>query len=233
MIHRTKDTFDSIKRLAEILQVNRGDDNLPGLFFRTINADLEKTDSLIDNLAHYVRVSTPKVKANTVHTLIEKVLKRYQPAFEAKRTKLIKRFERGLPETTVPDDRLDSILDSLLRYALGCLPFNGTFGILTRRSGPRQEDRKGASVNEDTSIEVLLVFTDYSKPSERSQRALGIPAYRRHEPTDLALLLTQETLFRSRGRMIFKTDEKKTRTMITLRLPLERRKIIYYSPAKQ
>ena len=233
MIHRTKDTFDSIKKLAEILQVNRGDETLPGLFFRTITADLEKTDSLIDTLSHYVRVSTPKIKANTVHTLIEKGLERYQPAFEAKRIKLIKRFERGLPETSVPDDGLDYVLDSLFRYALGCLPFNGTFGILTRRSGPRQEDRRGASVNEDGSIEILLVFTDHSKPSERSLRALGIPAYQRHEPTDLALLLTQETLFRSRGRMIFETDEKKTRTMITLRLPMERRRIISYSPAKQ
>ena len=50
--------------------------------------------------------ATPVKKTNTVHTLIEKALKKHQLTLEQKKVKIFKRLEGDLPETTVPDEHL-------------------------------------------------------------------------------------------------------------------------------
>ena len=79
-------------------------------------------------------------------------------------------------------------------------------------------------------IEILIVFTGYKKPVEQFETVLGIPAVQKEEAIELELRLIKEIIQKNRGMMKFEVNEKKPRTLISLKFPIERRKLIYYQP---
>ncbi|PIV20842.1 MAG: hypothetical protein COS40_10440, partial [Deltaproteobacteria bacterium CG03_land_8_20_14_0_80_45_14] len=79
-------------------------------------------------------------------------------------------------------------------------------------------------------IEILIVFTGYKKPVEQFETVLGIPAVQKEEAIELELRLIKEIIQKNSGMMKFEVNEKKPRTLISLKFPIERRKLIYYQP---
>jgi hypothetical protein len=55
-------------------------------------------------------------------------------------------------------------------------------------------------------------------------------AVQKEETLKLILQLVKEILQKNHGSMTYEVDPKKPRTLITLRFPIERRKVIYYEP---
>jgi signal transduction histidine kinase len=261
-----KNRLDAIKSSARMLQTRIGDKRVAEFFSQTIDSDVDKTDTFIRGLMNYVKASSPVKKTNTVQTLLERVFKKHQPALEQKKIRVFKRLEADLPETTVSDEHLWYILDSLLDYIVEGIPPFETVGIATRATGlgrkaPGEEPMEphghsplrptstssgatsrpnagafihghspwppAAGVNE-SHIEISLVSTGNSITQDQSWQRLGIPGLPVDEPTDLPLLLIKEMVVRNRGRIKFETSEDRSRTMITLTLPVERRKVFYY-----
>jgi hypothetical protein len=77
-------------------------------------------------------------------------------------------------------------------------------------------------------IEILIAYTGYRKPVEPFRSPLGISAHPKEKILDLALKLVDEIVQRNRGMMKFEEDEKKAKATISLRFPVERRKVVYY-----
>ena len=94
--------------------------------------DIEKIDMVLNGLINYIKLNTPIPKTDTVHHLIEEVLKKHQAKLEEKGIKLFKKFEKDLPETIVPDEQLKYILSSILQYALANISPNLSMGLSTR-----------------------------------------------------------------------------------------------------
>jgi hypothetical protein len=61
---------------------------------------------------------------------------------------------------------------------------------------------------------------------------LGIPTIQQEEAMELELRLIKEIVQKNRGRMRFEVNEKKPRTLISLKFLVERRKVIYYQLTK-
>jgi hypothetical protein len=80
-------------------------------------------------------------------------------------------------------------------------------------------------------IEILIVFTGYKKPFEQFETVLGIPALQKEEAIELELRLIKDIIQKNQGMMKLEVNEKKPRTVISLKFPTERRKLIYYQPA--
>jgi hypothetical protein len=57
---------------------------------------------------------------------------------------------------------------------------------------------------------------------------MGAQTLRKEEPLDLILRFVKEVVQRNQGMMRIEADEKKAKTFIFLRLPVERRKVVYY-----
>jgi hypothetical protein len=188
--------------------------------FSALDSQIEKTDSMLNGLLADVNIITPTPRENALHTLIDGVLKNHQSVFEKKRARLFKEFEKDLPETAVPGDRMKYILESLVQYAWGCLPLNGSCTIVTRFG-----EKEVTPGQRNDWIEVLLVYTDCSRPTEQSRWVSEIAPSRTKGPTDLEFLLAQDTLLRNRGSLSFEADEMARRTILTLRLPVERRRV--------
>jgi hypothetical protein len=70
----------------------------------------------------------------------------------------------------------------------------------------------------------------HHNPSEQSEKTSGTAHDPKEEAVQLILELAKEVIQKNRGTMSFQVDKKKPRTLITLKFPIERRKVIYYEP---
>jgi len=230
LVHRVKNPLVSIKTFTQLLREKFGDEEFREYFYRIVTEDIEKIDALLNGLLNYIKVNTPIEKANTVHFVLEDVLKKYEVQLEDKKIRVFKRFEKDLPETIIHEEQLRYILNSLLQYAIPSIPPDGSIGFLTKSFHIAKEtDENKTSVKKDGRyIEIMIVFTGYKKPVEQFETLLGIPAMQQEEAIELELRLIKEIIQKNRGLMKFEVNEKKPRTLISLKFPTERRKVIYY-----
>jgi len=197
---------------------------------RMITEDIKKIELVQNSLLNYIRIDNPIIKTDTVNILLEEELKKYQVELEEKKIKLFKTLEKGLPESAVPDDQLRYILSCLLQYVMALILPNGNFGLFTRSVAPQKEMGEGQALGKkgEKYIEILMVCMDYKKPTISSGMAFGIQTRQEKGMLDLALRLVDMIVKRNRGMMKLEVDEKKAKTSISLRFPMERRKVVYY-----
>ncbi len=182
----------------------------------------------------YIKINTPIEKKNTVHSLLEEVLIKHELPLGDKKIKIFKKFEKDLPETIVHDEQLRYIFETLLQYALPSILPNGSIGLLTKsHEEPKEAPKDKQGIQGDGRyVEILIVFTGYKKPVEPFESLLGIPPLQEREAIELELKLVKEMIQKNRGSMIIEANDKKPRTLISLKFPIERRKIIYYQTMK-
>jgi len=225
LIDQFKDTLKNLKNLTKIFQDKYGDKESSAYLSRIIGDDIKKIELVQNSLFNYIRINNPVTKTNTVNTLIEEELKRYEFDLEEKKIRLFKTLEKNLPETAVPDDQLRYIVSAVLQYIMALIPVNGNLGLFTKNIVLQKE------MGEDREwrfIEILIAYTGYKKPVEQIRSPSGISAHQKEKILDLALRLVDEIVQRNRGIMKFEEDEKKAKATISLRFPVERRKVVYY-----
>ena len=225
LIDQFKDTLKNLKNFTRVFQEKFNDKESSAYLNRIISEDIKRIELVQNSLLTYIRINNPIIKTNTVNTLIEEELRKYQTALEEKRIKLFKTLEKNLPETAVPDDQLRYILSCVLQYVMALIGVNGNLGLFTKRVGPQRE---AGGDQEGRFIEILMVYTGYKKPTEQLGPSVGISAHRKGRILDLALRLVDEIVQRNRGIMKFEEDEEKGKTTVSLRFPVERRKVVYY-----
>jgi nitrogen-specific signal transduction histidine kinase len=231
LVHRIKNPLVSIKTFTQLLREKFSDEEFREYFYRIVTEDIDKIDALLNGLLNYIKINTPIEKANTVHFVLEDVLKKYETQLEDKKIKVFKKFEKDLPETVLHEEQLRYILSSLLQYAIPSIPSNGSIGFLTKSFRIQKVPAENQTVVQRNGkyIEIMIVFTGYKKPVEQFETVLGIPAIQQEEAIELELRLVKEIIQKNQGMMKFEFNEKRPRTLISLKLPIERRKVIYYS----
>jgi len=227
LVRGIKSNLASIKNYTQISRGKFSDREFGEYYYRTVNEDIEKVNMVLNSLLDYIKVHTPIRKANTVHHIMEEVLKRHQTELDEKGIKVLKRLEKDLPETVVPDEQLKYILTSLLQYAVAFTPPNWNLGLSTKSlildNGATEVESlfKG----EGKYVEISVVFLGSQRPSEP---ASGTAATQKGETPDLILRFVKEVVLHNHGMMKVEADEKKTKTVISVRFPVERRKVVYY-----
>jgi light-regulated signal transduction histidine kinase (bacteriophytochrome) len=227
LIQRIKNTFSSVRNYTQMSRGKFSDKEFGEYFYRAVTEDIEKIDMVLSGLVNYIKLNTPIRKTNTVHRLIEEELKKYQVKLEEKGIKLFKRFEKDLPETIVPDEQLRYILSSVFQYALANISPNLNMGLITRSFVLEKEVGEGPPLfqKDGRYIEISVVFTGYKKTAEQG---VGTITLQKEEPLDLILRFVKEVVQRNQGMMKIEGDEKKAKTFVSLRFPVERRKVVYY-----
>ncbi|MGB7575681.1 MAG: hypothetical protein WBN53_17685 [Thermodesulfobacteriota bacterium] len=225
LIDQFKDTLKSLRNMTRIFQEKFNDKEFGVYLNRIITEDIKKIELVQNSLLSYIRINNPVTKTNTVNALIEEELKKYHAELEEKKIKLFKTLEKNLPETAVPDDQLRYILSCVLQYVMALIGANGNLGLFTKHFALQRE------VGEDQEgrfIEILMIYTGHRRATEQPGSPLGISTHQKERILDLALRLVDEIVQRNRGMMKFEEDEKKGKTTISLRFPVERRKMVYY-----
>ena len=225
LIDQFKDTLRNLRSLTKVFQDKYGDKESSIYLNRIITDDIKKIELVQNSLLNYIRINNPVTKTNTVNTLVEEEIIKYQLEMEEKKIRLFKTLEKNLPETAIPDDQLRYILSCVLQYAMALIPASGNLGLFTKDFVLQKE------IGEDRErrfIEIQVVYTGYKKPGEQFRSPVGIPEHQKERILDLALRLVDEIVQRNRGMMKFEEDEKKAKASISLRFPVERRKVVYY-----
>jgi nitrogen-specific signal transduction histidine kinase len=228
LVHRIKNPLVSIKTFTQLLREKFGDLEFRDYFYKIVTEDIDKIDSVLNGLLNYIRVNTPIEKANTVHSILEDALKNHEPQLESKKIKVFKKYEKELPETTVHEEQLRYILSSLLQYAIPSVPLHGSIGLLTKSTPTEPEKEKPLLQKNGRFVEIMVIFTGLRKSSEPFESVLGIPTAGKDAAIELELRLIKEIIQKNRGMMKYETNEQKSQTTISLKFPIERRKLIYY-----
>jgi len=125
------------------------------------------------------------------------------------------------------DVQVGFILNSVLQYAILSTPPDGTIGFLIKSLDGQKETlvKKISPKNNGAYVEVDIGFMGNNKSSVQPGNASW-----KEEGISLILELAKEIIQKNRGTMTFQVDKRKPRTLITLKFPIERRKVIYYEP---
>ena len=231
LIQRIEHSMESIKNFTQLSRGKFSDRTFGDHFQRIINEEIGKVDLALGCVMNYLKVNQTIKKTNTVHTLIEGVLKKHQTQMDGKKIRVFKKFAEDLPETITPDEHLRYILDSTLKYAMGLMPLNGGVGFITRsfiHQKESGESNHSSSVGEGKYVEVSVLFDGYRKTIDPLGTILKARSPGKKETLDFELRLIDEIVKKNKGMMEFGIDAKKGRTFISLKFPVERRNIVYY-----
>ncbi len=230
LIQRIDHSLESIKNITRISRGKFSDKIFDDHYHHIIHEEIGKVDLVLSSVLNYLKVNSTETKINTVHALIENVLKKNQTQMDEKKIRVFKKFEENLPETITPDEHFRYILDSTLKYAMGLMPPNGGVGFMTRSFIHQKEptEDSASSIGEGKYIEISVLFDGYRKTIEQFGSVLKDPSPAKKETLDFELRLIDEMVKINQGMMEFGIDAKKGRTLISLRFPVERRKVVYY-----
>jgi hypothetical protein len=232
LIHSIKNTLISIKNTSQLSADKFNDVEFRKYSQRSITDDIKKIDSVLNSLLNYIHINTPITKSNTLSILLEEVLEANEKQIQCKNIKIFKKYEKDLPETFIHDEQVRFILNSLLQYAILSTPREGTIGFLIKSFDFHNggSDKKIPPERNGGYIEAAIGFMGGKEPTEQPKDTPGKSANQKEEPIKLILQLVKEILQKNHGSMTYECDPKKPRTLITLRFPIERRKVVYYEP---
>jgi nitrogen-specific signal transduction histidine kinase len=225
LIQRIKGTLGSIKTFTHLSKDKMVNAEYKDYFYRIITEDVDEMESVLNSLIQYIKINTPIVKANTVHTVLDEALKKDASQIEEKKIKIIKKFEKELPETIVPEEQLRYIFHSLIEYAVSLTLSNGSIGMLTKSL---IVPKGGESDREGRYVEIVIIFSGCRKSADKIETVLGTPPVLKENGIDLTLMLVKEIVRKNHGEMKLQMDEKKPKTVISMVFPVERRKVVSY-----
>ena len=231
LVHSIKKTLASVYQ-ATVLTMDRYDDvEIRKRSHTQVKEDINKIDSVLNSLLNFINVNTPIIKTDTLYVILEEILEANDKQLRQKDIKISKTYEKDLPDTFVHPEQVRFILHYVLQYAILSTPPGGTIGLLTKSC-----DIHDGTVAEKTSpennrryIEVMIGFNGNRKPANQLENLSETPEDQKEGMTDLILKLAKEILQRNHGMMI-ETHGKRSETLIGLRFPIERRKVVYYEP---
>lgn len=232
LIHLIKNTLISIKNISELSADQFNDVEFRKLSQRSITEDIKKIDSVLNSLLNYIHINTPITKSNTIFIILEEVLEANEKQIQHKNIKIFKKCGKDLPETFIHDEQVRFILNSVLQYAILSTPLDGTIGFLIKSFDflNGTPDKKIPPERDGGYIEAAIGFIGDKESMEQSKDIPSSSAVQKEEAIKLILQLVKEILQKNHGSMNYEFDPKKPRTLITLRFPIERRKVVYYEP---
>ncbi len=232
LIHSIKHTLISIKNTSSLSADRFNDSEFRMIAQKNIAEDIKQIDSVLNSLLNYIHINTPVIKSNTISNILEEVLEANQKQIECKKIKIFKKCEKDLPEALIHDEQMRFILNSILQYSILSIPHGGTIGFLIKSFDFHNGGPDGQISPEQNGgyIEAAVGFMGDKEPSGPFNNVQGNRSVQKEETAKLILKLVREILQNNRGGMVYEVDPKKPRTLITLRFPIERRKIVYYEP---
>jgi K+-sensing histidine kinase KdpD len=232
LIHFVKGNLASIQNTA-LLAIDEADDlEFKKYSHRSVTEDIKKIDSVLNTLLNYININTPIVKSNTLYVIFEEIVEANEKQLRNKKIRILKKYEKDLPETYIHDEQVRFILNSVFQYAMLSVPLDGIIEVLIKSFDFQNEtaSKMISPKRNEGFVEVLLGFISDKKQVKPFENGLESQAPQKEGTNHLILQLAKDIIERNRGTMTFEFDEKKPGILITLRFPIDRRKVVYYEP---
>jgi hypothetical protein len=230
MVHSIKNALASVYH-ATVLTMDKYDDVEIRKRSRThVKEEIKKIDSVLNTLLNFINVNTPILKTSTLYVILEEILEASDKQLRQKDIKIYKKCENDLPDTFINPEQVRFILHSALQYAILSTPPDEVIGFLMKSSDPNNGTgaEKPSPENNRRYVEVMIGFDGDEKPGNKSENLSETPGDQNKGMADLILRLAKDVLERNHGMMI--ETRKRSETVLILRFPIERRKVVYYEP---
>jgi len=230
LVQRVKGSLAGMKTFAFLSRDKFSDAELGEDFYQIVSEDIEKTISLLNCFQDYINFNTPMKKMNTVNNIIEEILKNMEDQIQDKKIKIVKKqFEKNLPETSLPDEQLRYVLNSIIQYMVHSTRPYGSIGFLTQQFDPMgsEGDEMSLLQKDGKYIEVQIASMG-DKQRELLDLVPGMTADQGEGGVDLILQLVKEIVQRNRGALTLKINSQQSMSFLSVILPMERRKVVHY-----
>jgi hypothetical protein len=236
-IELVKGIQNSLRLMRNYTKISQTNESGNGLsqYFSPISDEIENLEAVINCFLKFNTLSTPIKKRNTIHNLIEEVLKKHENKLVEREILIFRRFENDLPETIIPDELLKYILNSVLQYAIASTAHGGGIGFSTRylTTDGGKENGQPLPGTQRKYIEILVIFTNHQRTMEESGKSSKMhKGQENNEALELILRLAKQVVQKNHGAMEVSVDGKKGRNSVLLTFPAERREVVYYPPGK-
>ena len=233
MVDFIKGTLSSISHVNFLLTQRFDNPEFRKSAQKTIDQNIKKIDSMLNALLNFVNINTPILKKNTIHLIIDDILEANEKQLHEKNLQIVRKFEEDLPETYIHDEQVKFMINSLVQYLAFTAPRGGTIGFLTRSKLLLKGtgDEKVVTLNtmkERQYVEVLIVSSVKKESLENLEDVTEILSSKDQQTTNLLIKLVKELVKKHQGAIEFEVSEDDKRTLIVLRLPVERRQVILY-----
>jgi len=185
--------------------------------------------SIVNMLSSYINVTSPIVKKNTLHCILEEILESNEEKLRARQIELKKTLGEELPETIFQDEQVRFVLNLVLQYAIHSIPSGGRIEIVTQFVS-HEKDLPSIEPLRNKYSEILIFSSPPDDSSNESPGASEVPKTERDGTSRFILRLVREMIQRNQGMIDFQRDQMKSRTRISLKFPVERRRMFYYRP---
>ncbi len=187
--------------------------------------------SIVNMLSSYVNVTSPIAKRDTLHCILEEILESNEEKLHARQIELKKILAEELPETVFQDEQIRFILNLVLQYTILATPSGGRIEIVTQFVND-QKEQESASLDPliNKYSEILISSSHPSHSSNESPGTPEIPKIEREGTSHFILRLIREMIRSNQGMIDFQINQIKSRTRISLRFAVERRRLAYYRP---
>jgi hypothetical protein len=228
LANRIKKTMGEIRGLTESSQGRFKDLTFGQEFHRRMIEHIDNSEADLNCFLDYLRIKSPVRQPNMIHVVLEEALEKHKKKLMDKRIKVAKKqFEKELPNASVHIEELRFILNWILGYAIISAAPNQSIAFLTRSLEAQEANEAIGSPQQRKAkcVEIVIASGHY----QDSNKQLGVPpkintAYNEGERSWI-LPLVDEIVQKNQG--ILKLSEGHLR-MVSLILPIERRKIVYY-----
>jgi hypothetical protein len=228
MVHSIKNALASVYH-ATVQTMDRYDDvEIRKRSHTQVKEEIKKIDSVLNTLLNFINVNTPIIKANTLYVILEDILEASDKQLRQKDIKIYKKYGKDLPDTYIHPEQVRFILHSAFQYAILSTRPSEVIGFLMRSGDNGTGAEKTLPEDKRRYVEVMIGFNGDVKPVDPSENLSETPQDQSEGMADLILKLAKDILERNHGMMT--ETRKRSETIIVLRFPVERRKVVHYEP---
>jgi len=229
LANRIKETVAEMRDLAKS---SRGKFNDPAFgqeFHRRMIEHLDDSETDLNCFLDYLRITSPVRQTNTIHMILEEALGKHKKKLMDKEIRIVKKqYEKDLPDASVHIEELRFILNGILDYAAISAVPNRSIVLLTRslEAQESKEDIRIPQQRRTKCVEIVFFLGDDEKQSKQTGVPLKTRTAHNEGERSWKLSLVDEIVQKNRGSLKLSGDNESRLRMVSLILPVERRKVV-------
>jgi hypothetical protein len=222
----------TVVEMRDLAQSSRGKFNEPAFgqeFHRRMTECIDHSEADLNCFLDYLRIKSPVRQTNLIHLILEESLEKHKKKLMDKELRIFKKqFEKGLPDASVHIEELRFILNWVLEYAIISAVPNRSIGLLTRSLEVEEgkEAIKSLQQRGAKCIEIVIVLRDDEAPSKQAESPPKIGTTHNEGERGWILPLVDDIVQNNRGSLKLSADGESRLKMVSLILPVERRKVV-------
>ncbi len=157
MAHEIKNPLVSIKTFAQLLPERYQDSDFRETFSNLIGHEIERIDTLVNQLLRFARPAKPILKPMHVHEIVEKALQLVDHRMYQKQIKLTRLFDANVDTIRADPDQLEQVFLNFFINAMDAMKNGGELSVRTEIGSDEEWASALNQVNGGDTHEVLRI----------------------------------------------------------------------------